>query len=526
MFSLSLIGLVCCLAAANCIEYDIEDRVLVLNDSNFDVAIKEHKQVFVMFCLTFDKCEALAADCAKAAKQLEEEGSDIKLAKVHGNYESQLIWQYRHVFPRLTFFRDGQLVEYKGSCTVEEMTQWVQKTETPARLLTTVNDARALVDSANVTVVGFFKNQTSVEAKEFFKAAYTIEQHPSAITSEDAVYKELGASKDGVVLFEKFDEGKNTLALKPTRDKIRSFVAMNSQPLVVELTRKNTQNLLRGLIQQYSLLFFTKDIANLKEVMENFREAAAAFRLQVVFVVIDIDQENLEILLMYFQIWKDGVPALRFAKREGAGVTSFKPDTNSLKVEDIKTFVQGVLDGSIKDDPLLPFMRDSNAPFAQVVTQKNFDEVVFDKTKDVLVLFYSPWCNLCDRLAQIYDSLAHEYKDHKSLLIAKMDATTNELEHTEVHSFPTLRLYKKQTNEVVEYNGEQTREGLSDFTDATCGNSHSAEVESENDENEEKEVDDAVHADVYDEVDEDRNEDVDELADDGRDNEHKKRDEL
>ncbi|KAL3197190.1 hypothetical protein MRX96_014803 [Rhipicephalus microplus] len=436
-------------------EYDIEDRVLVLNDSNFDVAIKEHKQVFVLFCLTFDKCEALAADCAKAAKQLEEEGSDIK----------------------------------------------------------------AFVDSANVTVVGFFKDQTSVEAKEFLKAAYTIEQHSFAITSEDAVYKELGASKDGVVLFKKFDEGKNTLTLKPTRDKIRSFVAMNSQPLVVELTRENTQDLLRGPIQQYSLLFFAKDIANLKEVMENFREAAAAFRLQVVFVAIDIDQEEPRDPPHVLPDLEGpcSCPALRQARgcrcyqlqarhefAQGRGHQELRPRRAGRQHQ--------------RRPPVAVYAGTRTLPFAQVVTQKNFDEVVFDKTKDVLVLFYSPWCNLCDRLAQIYDSLAHEYKDHKSLLIAKMDATTNELEHTEVHSFPTLRLYKKQTNEVVEYNGEQTREGLSDFTDATLKVKMTRMRE--------KEVDEAVHADVYDEVDEDRNEDVDELADDGRDNEHKKRDEL
>ncbi len=38
--------------------------------------------------------------------------------------------------------------------------------------------------------------------------------------------------------------------------------------------------------------------------------------------------------------------------------------------------------------------------------------------------------------------------------MAKMDATINELPHTKVRSFPTIKLYKKETNEAVEYNGE------------------------------------------------------------------------
>nr|XP_037290886.1 protein disulfide-isomerase-like [Rhipicephalus microplus] len=243
MFSIKLIGLLCCLTVANCVDYDIEDRVLVLNDSNFDAAIKEHKHVFAMFDVScLDKCEALVPKLAKAAKQLEEEGSDIKVAKVYATFKGLLVWKYTQSLPKLMFFRNGHPVDYKGSHTIEEMIQWVKKkTEPPAQILSTVDDARIFVNSARVTIVGFFKNQTSLEAKEFLKAAYTIDRHAFAITSDDAVYKELGASKDGVMLFKKFDERRKTLALKPTCDKIRTFVAVNSQPLVVVLTAQYAQ---------------------------------------------------------------------------------------------------------------------------------------------------------------------------------------------------------------------------------------------------------------------------------------------
>ena len=38
---------------------------------------------------------------------------------------------------------------------------------------------------------------------------------------------------------------------------------------------------------------------------------------------------------------------------------------------------------------------------------------------------------------------------------AKIDATANELPHTKVRSFPTIKLYKKGDNEAAEYNGER-----------------------------------------------------------------------
>lgn len=84
----------------------------------------------------------------------------------------------------------------------------------------------------------------------------------------------------------------------------------------------------------------------------------------------------------------------------------------------------------------------------KVLVSTNFDEVALDKSKDVLVEFYAPWCGHCKQLAPIYDQLAEKFQDSKDVVIAKIDSTANELEHTKINSFPTIKLYKKETNEV------------------------------------------------------------------------------
>jgi protein disulfide-isomerase A1 len=84
----------------------------------------------------------------------------------------------------------------------------------------------------------------------------------------------------------------------------------------------------------------------------------------------------------------------------------------------------------------------------KTLVSTNFDEVAFDKSKDVLVEFYAPWCGHCKQLVPIYEQLGENFKDSATVVIAKMDATANELEHTKINSFPTIKLFKRDTNEV------------------------------------------------------------------------------
>lgn len=95
-------------------------------------------------------------------------------------------------------------------------------------------------------------------------------------------------------------------------------------------------------------------------------------------------------------------------------------------------------------------------------------------------------CGHCKQLAPILDQLGEKFKDSETIVIAKIDSTANELEHTKITSFPTLKYYKKGDNSVVDYNGERTLEGFVKFLES--GGKEEVEVEESEESSEEKEA--------------------------------------
>ena len=53
-----------------------------------------------------------------------------------------------------------------------------------------------------------------------------------------------------------------------------------------------------------------------------------------------------------------------------------------------------------------------------------------DAEKDVLIEFYAPWCGHCKSLEPKYKELAERLEDSEGLVIAKMDATANDVPPT------------------------------------------------------------------------------------------------
>jgi len=146
----------------------------------------------------------------------------------------------------------------------------------------------------------------------------------------------------------------------------------------------------------------------------------------------------------------------------------FKAEVDPKQVKDTEAIRNIIND--FKDNKIPLFIKSEPIPepsdkALKVVVAKTFDEIIMDPSTEALVKFYAPWCGHCKKLAPVWEELAEELKDVPNLVIAKLDATANDVQGLAVKGYPTLNFYSMdETNKNGKtYGGERDIAGFKDY---------------------------------------------------------------
>ncbi|CDQ68894.1 unnamed protein product [Oncorhynchus mykiss] len=461
--------LLCTLAVASRADIGEEDGVLVLKKSNFEEALKAHPNILVEFYAPWcGHCKALVPEYAKAASMLKADGSEIRLAKVDATEEADLAQEYGvRGYPTIKFFKGGDKEspkEYSAGRQADDIVNWLKKRTGPAATtLGEVAQAETMIAENEVAVIGFFKDAESEGATAFLKAAEAVDDVPFGITSNDAVFSKFEVSKDGVVLFKKFDEGRNAFDGELSKTELLAFIKANQLPLVIEFTEQTAPKIFGGEIKSHILMFVPKAADDFNDKMADIRGIQGQDPVHL------HRQRGGRQPAHPGVLWaeEEECPAIRLITLEEE-MTKYRPESEAITADNIIAFCTLFTEGKLKPHLMsqdIPEDWDKNP--VRVLVGKNFEEVVFDPKKNVFVEFYAPWCGHCKQLDPIWTKLGEKYQDSADIVVAKMDSTANEIETVKVHSFPTLKFFPAgDEHKVVDYNGERTLEGFTKFLES------------------------------------------------------------
>ncbi|KAF2481787.1 thioredoxin-like protein [Neohortaea acidophila] len=454
--SFALLGL-----AALAVASDVHD----LTKDTFDPFLKDHPLVLAEFFAPWcGHCKALAPEYEEAATTLKEKA--IPLAKIDCT-EQQDLCQQQGIdgYPTLRVFRGAEnSAPYSGARKAPAIISYMTKQALPAvSLLESATALDEFKTADNVVLVGFFgaddksSNATYLEVAESLRDDYLF-----AATSDAALAKAEGVTPPAVVLYKSFDEGKATFEEKFDTDALAHFARTGATPLIGEVGPETYAGYMAsGIPLAY---IFSESAEERKSLADLLRPVAKLHKGVVNFATIDAQafgqhagNLNLEIGKWPAFAIQDTTKNLKFPFAQAGDVKALTEKTIGAFLTD---YVAGKVEPSIKSEPI---PEKQEGPVT-VVVAKNYDELVINNDKDVLLEFYAPWCGHCKALAPKYEELAALYKNHADkVIVAKVDATLNDVPD-EIAGFPTIKLFRaKNKSEPLEYSGGRTVEDLANF---------------------------------------------------------------
>ncbi|XP_020274383.1 LOW QUALITY PROTEIN: protein disulfide-isomerase-like [Asparagus officinalis] len=100
----------------------------------------------------------------------------------------------------------------------------------------------------------------------------------------------------------------------------------------------------------------------------------------------------------------------------------------------------------------------------------------FNSEFQILLEFYAPWCGHCKKLAPILDEVAVSFEKDADVVIAKMDATANDIPGDfDVKGYPTM-YFSSASGKVMQYEGGRTAEDIINYIKENKDSAASSEV--------------------------------------------------
>uniref|UniRef100_A0A3B4AUE0 Thioredoxin domain-containing protein n=1 Tax=Periophthalmus magnuspinnatus TaxID=409849 RepID=A0A3B4AUE0_9GOBI len=435
-----------------CVSTAVEEDILQLNNGNFNKALREHSELLVHFYVP------MTADVHKVSEAFQEaaaelQGSEVRFAMVDIVKEKDLAKKLNATEPpfiRLYLSGDKHNpVPCPVPKTSSSILTWLKRRAGSPTDIITDN-----IQSDDLLVVGFFKELNDAYIQVFYEAAIDLPELTFALTQNKDVVSKYDLVDDVILWF------RYPLLFCVYYFDIKAKKIKNKNKICILF--QTASQILSSPIPNHALLFISKTSPDYEKIYIAFNRSAAAFRLKILFVLVNVDESRNGRLLEYFRVRDFEAPLIRIVNLTDH--VTYQLPSLTLDVDTISGFCQDYLNRiakpKLQSEPVPEGWEQE--PVKQLVGS-TLEKVAFHPNKTVFVLFYLPYSPQSRAVFPLWEELAEAFEDQEDVVIARMDASANDINMSMHRQYPSFCLFPALYAERVIYTGKHQLKHLVKF---------------------------------------------------------------
>ena len=461
-------------------EFPFDKDVIVLTDSTFDKAIQKYEYLMVYFyapwCI---RCNKFHPEYDEAASILRKE--NLFLAKVDATVEKKLDTRFGlKGYPIIKLFIKGKEIDYDKERKAKDVVNWMRR-KTNGQSIINLNTSEEIEKFKNdnkVVLIYFGNNKKDIE--EYIKVSRKDDEYQFGIVESENLINKY-TKKDTIILYKKYDEKEREL--KEINEKnIEEFINKYSSPKFMKFGEE-AANIIFNKNQSAIILFANDKLNKWDEYNTLMKNISDKINYKLKVIISDIKDLMSQKLAEYLNIKENDLPVIRIVDTKGEYTKKYKMNKD-INEKNILEFINDWENKKIKSYVKSTEIPKENNGDVFIVVGDTFEEEVIKNNKDIVVLFYSPWCYHCKALLPKYEEVAKILKQkNKNLILTKINAIDNEVESIDNYDFPQIKLYpgNKKDNPPIDYNGDKSVDDIIKFIKNNVA--YPISIDNENDKN-------------------------------------------
>lgn len=357
-------------------------------------------------------------------------------------------------FPQIFYARKGDLIKYEGVKTEPMLAEWLKKRVRP-EIKFLVEEKTQLRKQAELCV----QYETCMISKGL----------PPDLLLEVSRRVDLTIlSFEGeaeLTLYTNYGENKFLYESEYELDPIIDFTKASTKPALIPLERKYLDELFN---KGGKAVVFVRDKRH-KSYDYEIISIGNSLKDKLSLLIADVSNQLGKQIQQVLKIPDKLLPCVRIIECGGGSL-----NINQYSMfDDISTANILKFYDSWEKKLIKPYILSQELPKktienrVHVIVYQNFNATVHDTDKNVLVLFYTPWCTYSKAALPVIEQLAFELRAIQNFLIGKIDCHHNQV-YENIRGFPTIRLYLynedlRAAKDYVQYEGERTVELIKKF---------------------------------------------------------------